>query len=232
MIDKDKLITFLNKSCVEYTMLDFEQTQEECFTAKIQCKLPALGTRLEECQTFLRKFSSFSSTNWIVIGRRPSVQRLELRKLYGCQHSSRNKDEQSSRNLMCLATVDFKVKKINRNTIKNDALLKTGQNVVINFDFNHSHRIQVSSAYGSLRCDTETQETFESYFHQGMTVAVAKRYHEMVLSSAYEGEELVRNLAKAQINPTVRQIQHIYENWRKNTYGGGTENYIVSNLTV
>lgn len=63
--------------------------------------------------------------------------------------------------------------------MKNDELLKIGLNVIINFNFQHMHRIKVASAYSLLRCDHETKKTFTQYFEQGMTPSVAKQYHEL-----------------------------------------------------
>lgn len=101
----------------------------ETFSANIQCKLLALenDSPRDQCKRFIQKFSEFTNTKWIV-KRSPAVQRLEFRKQYGCQHSSFNKKhEKRNRNFQCSATINIKYKK-NRNTIKNDVLLKDGMN--------------------------------------------------------------------------------------------------------
>lgn len=201
----------------------------ETFSANnIQCKLPALenDSSRDQCKRFIQKFSEFTNTNWIV-KRSPAVQRLEFRKQYGCQHSSFNKKhEKRNRNFQCSATINIKFKKNNRNTIKNDVLLKDGMNVIIEINFNHSHRIHVASAYKFLRCDPDVQKQFEMYFEQGMTPTIAQQYHEInILDSADD-----QVLANAQKNPTNRKIRYLYDKWRKINLGGRSDRDVVTVL--
>lgn len=236
MYNVEKLEQFLKSVCEDFRVIQHQNINEEAFSAKVQCKLQPCECRLAECRIFMQKFSLFSSTNWIVQSR-PLAKRLEYRKLYICQHASLHKsnkkregeDSEKLRNMKCCASVDFKIKKINKNTIKNDKLLKIGLNVIINFNFQHTHRIKVASAYSLLRCDHETKKTFTQYFEQGMTPSVAKQYHELNMIEL-EGTESVINLANAQINPTMRQIRYIYDLWRQSNFGTRDESNVLSVL--
>lgn len=62
----------------------------------------------------------------------------------------------------------------------------------------------------------DVRETFLRYFSEGMTNATARNYHEMMLETRYEAEssKLPFVLANAQLNPTERQVKHLYEKWR------------------
>jgi len=50
-----------------------------------------------------------------------------------------------------------------------------------------------------------------------MTPSAAKSYHEVQLTASneeYDEMEFIKLLANAQVNPTERQMQYMYENWR------------------
>lgn len=78
------------------------------------------------------------STNWIVRYTYPSAKRYGYRKIFKCQHNSFDKVKERKRedfrtsDTQCNATIGIVLKKVNRNAIKNDELLKIGFNVCIN----------------------------------------------------------------------------------------------------
>ncbi|XP_031327708.1 uncharacterized protein LOC116158967 [Photinus pyralis] len=53
-----------------------------------------------------------------------------------------------------------------------------------------------------------------------MTPAVAKNFHEISLENGNEESEIAKILANAQVNPTERQIKHLYSKWRRANFGG------------
>lgn len=89
------------------------------------------------CDRWIAEFSTKTCTNWIVRYTYPSAKRYIYRKIFKCQHNSFDKVKDRKRNDFrmrdkeCNATIDIVFKKINRNTIKNDELLKSGFNVCI-----------------------------------------------------------------------------------------------------
>lgn len=61
----------------------------------------------------------------------------------------------------------------------------------------------------------ETKTAFLKYFHQGLTPAAAKIYHETCLiASASEEEDVTKMLADGHINPLDRSIYYLYDMWR------------------
>lgn len=60
----------------------------------------------------------------------------------------------------------------------------------------------------------ETQEIFFKYFDDGMTPSTAREFHEIKLENETDENEIPVVLANAQINPTGRQIKHLYCKWR------------------
>jgi len=63
-------------------------------------------------------------------------KRFLFKKIYNCQHNEKNKSKSlemktRNRNLKCDATITILVKKITKDTIKNDNLLKYGLNTEI-----------------------------------------------------------------------------------------------------
>lgn len=91
----------------------------------------------EWCNHWIDRYSTITKTNWIVRYTFPNLQKYEYKKIFKCHHSSFNKvdcnkrSESRVRNRNCNATISFLMKKINKNTIKNDHLLKKGLNIVI-----------------------------------------------------------------------------------------------------
>ena len=238
MATEEGLKNMLSPLCEDLHMLHVNLSGAEQFLIKIQCKLPEDGDFDDKCSNWLQKFSRLTSTNWITSRRFPNASRYEFRKLFACHHSKVNKtvirkrQDSRIRNKNCAATIDFIFKKINRNTIKNDILLKQGINVVIKINFNHSHKVNVAEALGYLRVSESTKAIFESYFVSGMSPSASRIYHEMKLIESEEDSKLisVRVLANAQENPTERQIKYLYDKWRVNQYGNREESSVLEIL--
>lgn len=91
----------------------------------------------EWCNNWINKYSAITQTNWIVRYTFPNPQKYQYKKVFKCHHSSFNKvqcnkrSESRVRNRNCGATISFLLKKINKNTIKNDHFLKEGLYIVI-----------------------------------------------------------------------------------------------------
>lgn len=242
-MDESTLKCLLRRLCEYVNFLEITVDNNEQFSSLVQCKLLGEDTMDEKCDNWVKDFSYSTNTNWITLRRYPNASRYEFRKLYVCQHSSVNKvairKRQSckNRNKSCKAQIDFKFKKINRNTIKNDVLLKNGINVVIKIKFEHSHKVNVAEAFGYLRVNKTVQDIFELYFASGMTPSAARIYHEMkIIESDTEGIQVEQNvntaylLANARENPTERQIKHLYDKWRFSQYGSREEKTMLEVL--
>jgi hypothetical protein len=227
---KLKFHCLMGKICDEFILSDFTAMGNQNFTAKVYCKLEGGGCEDDydsKCAYFIEKFSRETWTNWIVYRRHGYLKRSFFRKSYKCQHSAVNKvkGKGTLMNTRCRAVIDFKFKKVNRNTVKNDPNLKSGLNCVIDCRFEHNHSILAAEFLGHLRCSNETIELFRSYFNSGMTPAVAKKYHEKKL---IEGTEEENVLANTQLNPTLRQVIYLFDNWRtgKNSTSGTMKNKV------
>jgi len=69
----------------------------------------------------------------------------------------------------------------------------------------------VAEAYSYLRMTKKVETKFIGYFEEGMGPAAAKTFHEVLLLEIPNFQEA---LANAKLNPTDRQIKHLYNKWR------------------
>lgn len=123
-------------------LVEFRQdsNNKEFFHATLQCSIIESATSQLACQQWMASFSEATHTNWIIRRTCPNPQKHDYRITYDCQHSAFNKlknkkRSERDRDKSCGATVKIVVKKINRNTIRNDPLLKRGLNLVITVSF-------------------------------------------------------------------------------------------------
>lgn len=232
MITKKVLKSFLEEISTGAKFQTFDFESAERFTVLIKCQVEENQTPefYGQCASeWINKFSKFTSTTWIVRQCFRKLKRLLYRKIYVCHRSSFNKSikpDFATRNQECKAKVEFRMKFINRNTIKNDPLLKEGLNLTISIDFTHSHKVHAPEAFMLLKSTSETDEAFLEYFDNGCSALAAKKYHELVLMDKY-GEECSDVLSNATINPTLRHVTHIYSK-KKKEFGG--HEYIFAEL--
>lgn len=232
MITKKVLKSFLEDICqgAKFQTLQFESAER--FTILIKCQVEENQTPefySQYANEWIQKFSKFTSTTWIVRQCFRKLKRLLYRKIYVCHRSSFNKSikpDFATRNQECKAKVEFRMKFINRNTIKNDPLLKEGLNLTISIDFTHSHKVHAPEAFMLLKSTSETDEAFLEYLDNGCSALAAKKYHELVLLDKY-GEQCSDVLSNANINPTLRHVTHLYTK-KKKEFGG--HEYIFAEL--
>lgn len=225
------LSDFLHEFCGDHIISKFDCETQNIFYLDIICKIK--DSYEDDYNKFsvewLMKFSLLTRTNWIVRYTYPNIKRLAFRKTFVCQHASHNKTANEtkcrSRNKFCTAKVDFRAKKINRFTQKNDANLKRGLNVTINVSFNHSHLIEVAEAFSYLRCEPNIELDFQTYFESGMTPSAAKTYHEMKLMEKY-GANSFTYLANGHLNPIDNHVYYLFQKWRTSRYGDRAEQNI------
>lgn len=119
-------------------------------------------------------------------------------------------------------TIDIKIKKVNRGTIKNDKyFLKRSKPLAAVITIKNSHNHPTSNNHEALkylRPTAETIEQFIEYFNDGLGPAEAVRLHE---SKMRMQEDSISKLANSSINPTNRQVTHMYDGWRDKQYGKG-----------
>ncbi|KAM7294546.1 hypothetical protein ISCGN_024052 [Ixodes scapularis] len=144
---------------------------------------------------------------------------MVFHKVWRCQHHKRNKVS-DRRNAACMARLDVKLKKLTKDTRKNDAYLRRDVPLVavIRIDSRHTHSTQSADALRLLRGTSTTKETFLRYFSDGMTVCEARRLHESKLCLEDGGPVLLANGA---LNPTTRTAQHWHSVWSTTCFGGG-----------
>lgn len=200
----------------------------EDFSAIVRCKIPdtnrdpPITDYTNFIDSFIRKFSTITKSNWIVRKTFPNLKRLIYRKVYTCQHSSFNKknsdklQRKSKRNLNCTANIDITIRKINKNTCRNSVFLRQGYNIIINIYHKHSHLVQIADSFSLLKCEPKLNADFVEYFENGMTPATARLFHETNLMENNSIHDISEVLSNAQVNPTARHVQYIYDKWRKN----------------
>lgn len=134
--------------------------------------------------------------------------------------SKKNKTNDSKRNQCCELTIDIKIKKVNKDTIKNDKkYLKRDVPLpaIITIRNSHNHETKMNyEALGYLRPTEKTKETFKDYFNNGMGPGEAKRLHEAKLLMKDDGEVLIANTS---INPTRREVTYLYDLRRESLFG-------------
>ena len=206
----------------KFKIIHFEAQSNDKYNCKVRCALSCDGDYDEKCNGFVEKFSEATNTNWIMMKRFPRATRYEFRKVYVCQLSERNKTKNKkkgeTRNFLCQAKINIKYLKVSKNTLKSSLLLRSGLNVLIEINFNHTHRVNVAQALKLLRCSESTKQQFFSYFEAGMTAAAAKSYNEIAILENCEKDAYI-TLANAQKNPCDRQVTYLYEQWRLRSYG-------------
>ncbi|KAE8742232.1 hypothetical protein FOCC_FOCC012247, partial [Frankliniella occidentalis] len=135
--------------------------------------------------------------------------------------SSKNKKDGSQRNRKRPFMVDILIKKLTKNTRKNDSYLKkpTPLQGKITITGQHNHQTDNFQALKFLRIAPETKEQFLEYFSNGYSVANALLAHEaqLVLNSPDESAEFVR--CNAALNPLPRSVHYLHNKWLKSTYG-------------
>ena len=227
MIDKAGLEAFVTEHCGLIEKLDFESNEK--YFLQLRLKADQNGKQEQYAKfinEFVKKFTYFTKTNWIVRKSYPSLKRILFRKTYTCQHSSFNKrSDKSSRGQNCKAKIDFVIKKVNKDTIRNDKLLSQGYNVLVNITFEHSHRIYVAEALNLLKCSQETEETFKSYFDSGMTPCAAINYNELNILDSFQNTAVngIEMLSNSQINPSENHVYYMFNKWRAEKYGDRNE---------
>lgn len=143
--------------------------------------------------------------------------RMVCHKVWVCQHNDRNKVAQD-RNMHCPAAIDIKIKKVNRNTKRNDPFLcrEVPLQAVIKLVAQHNHSTQSADALRRLRSSKETHAAFQKYFETGMTPSEAIRHHQEQLSARSDG---IAALANGMLNPNARSVYRWHHSWRENKYG-------------
>lgn len=138
--------------------------------------------------------------------------------MFQCQFSHKNKSAGSRRCTSCTATINIKVKKVNKDTKKNDPYLKRSPplQAVITMKTNHNHYMHSFDAMKFLRATKETRAKFRKYFEDGNGVAASMRIHE---TSIEVEENAAIILGNAALNPNLTTVQHWYRVWREQHYG-------------
>nr|CAD7460604.1 unnamed protein product [Timema tahoe] len=148
-----------------------------------------------------------------------------LKKSWSCQHSKKNKTElgeekyYTGRNTCCKAKIQIKIKKVNRNTKKNDHFLRREVPLpaVITICSDHNHSTECVDALRLLRPTDEAKQRYMGYFDSGMSPSEARQLHR---SKILVGDEPYITLANGSKNPPpVRTIYAWHKQWRKLNYG-------------
>ncbi|KAH9367268.1 hypothetical protein HPB48_013609 [Haemaphysalis longicornis] len=166
-------------------------------------------------EQWVKSYSAETNTTWIVGDAKTGCSRMVFHKVWRCQHHHRNKLD-TKRNTHCPAKIDIKIKKVNRNTKKNDRFLCGTDPLpaVIKLTSLHNHTTESADALKLLRPSEETKAQFFSYFEGGKTPAAAIRHHEGKLD-----EQGHASLANAKMNPLQRTVYYWHDQWRQTKFG-------------
>lgn len=116
--------------------------------------------------------------------------------------------------------IDILVKKVTKDTKKNDPFLKRDPPLQgkITISGHHSHPVDNFQAFKLLRISEETKKLFLEYFNNGYGVANALHAHEaQLVLKCSDDAEIVRN--NASLNPLPRTIYYLHRLWLESTYG-------------
>lgn len=140
------------------------------------------------------------------------------RKTWCCHFNKKNKTEGSKRCTDCTATVDIKIKKLNRDTIKNDKFLAHDPplQAVITVKSKHNHNNYSFDAMKFLRATKAVREEYIGYFEMGHGVAASIALHEAKLELSEDGDVL---LGASCHNPLPTTVAHWYRLWKEKNYG-------------
>ncbi|KAH7985088.1 hypothetical protein HPB51_026881 [Rhipicephalus microplus] len=162
-----------------------------------------------------------TNTSWVVDFVKPTAkcERMVFHKVWRCKEAKREKScgEAAAH---CPAKIDLKIKKVNRNTKRNDAFLRGEKPlpavIKLFHHKNHSHSTAAADALSRLTPTMQTGETFLAYFDSGMSPAEATRLHESKLLVQEDGYALVANSA---VNPLPPAIYYWHRLCREKNFG-------------
>ncbi|XP_052757649.1 uncharacterized protein LOC128202219 isoform X2 [Galleria mellonella] len=217
MFTSQELKKFLEQISENAKFVKYDFVSAEKFT--IQLRSTVVTDQSQEYYNqyvgkWIQKFSDYTATNWIVRNSFPKVKRMLFRKVFTCHRSGYNKSKSADRtlNVECKAKIDFKMKFINRNTIRNDAYLKDNLNMCIFINFVHSHKVRGRESYNLLKSSSDTDRIFYELFDDGYTPTMAKMYHELTLIDRHgHGSEV---LMAASINPSMHHVHYVHKKWK------------------
>lgn len=131
-----KDIFAFDNSCI-VVEFNSEEHNLEKFTALVRSKFED-NNFSKGVDSWISDFSEATFSNWVVWKTFPHPIRYIYKKILKCQHSCLNKSKaplatgkSRQRNLNCNASITIIVKKITKDTIKNDQYLKQGLNVEV-----------------------------------------------------------------------------------------------------
>ncbi|XP_075725319.1 uncharacterized protein LOC142767471 isoform X1 [Rhipicephalus microplus] len=162
-----------------------------------------------------------TNTSWVVDFVKPTAkcERMVFHKVWRCKEAKREKScgEAAAH---CPAKIDLQIKKVNRNTKRNDAFLRGEKPlpavIKLFHHKNHSHSTAAADALSRLTPTMQTRETFLAYFDSGMSPAEATRLHESKLLVQEDGYALVANSA---VNPLPPAIYYRHRLCREKNFG-------------
>jgi hypothetical protein len=232
MFSKQDLKNYLEEISESAQFIKFNFVSTEKFIVQLKCTVASdesANYYNNYVLEWIKKFSTFTATTWIVRNSFPRLKRLLYRKLYICHRSSFNKKKLTTSDTLnqeCRAKIDFKMKFINRNTMKNDPYLKEGLNLTITIEFLHTHKIRTAEALNLLKSTPDTDDVFYNYLSTGYTPTAAKAYHELILTDRYG--DTSEYLLKGNINPTMRHILYLHRKVKSNTENPPFEQLMTS----
>ena len=108
----------------------------------------------------------------------------------------------------CEASVDITVKKVNRNTKRNDDYLSQSPPLaaVIKLNLQHNHSTESADALRYLKLSPQVAFEFEEYFNSGLGPGEAARLHEDKILACHDSHQMLDDASQ---NPSRRTVYYI-----------------------
>lgn len=207
-----RVVSFTKTTCDEFV---------DKYAAPACCGTILLKTdKVEDLQAWLQEFSEFTNTNYISTCQKTvsTGKKYSFSNRYICQLASKNKISTSKRNLNCTASVHLKVKKMPKRPTTTD--YADGYLGIVEINWNHNHLITNMNSLSHLRIADVVKQRAEALFQSGIGVGAVKQ----IIADSIEEDELQTEgfackFYSHQLNPSLRQLYHIYHLWRAEHYG-------------
>ncbi|XP_075524796.1 uncharacterized protein LOC142557087 [Dermacentor variabilis] len=174
----------------------------------------------ETAGEWVKRYSAATLTQWCVysVSKEEKCQKMVYHKTWRCHLHGRKKVSTG-----CTAMIDVKIKKVNRNTKKNDKYLRWDPPLcaVVRLAQQHNHPVESADALRLLRCNDETRALFYGYFSEGLSPLEAMRLHEGLLAA--ECPEYLVHLTSGASNPKARTVYYLYKKWQQEHHGAVIE---------
>ncbi|KAJ8927220.1 hypothetical protein NQ314_020342 [Rhamnusium bicolor] len=174
---------------------------------------------MEEIEKWIKEFGAKTCTHWNVRSSNPNGVKI---KKFVCHHSSfmkvKGADNKrgNTKNAACRAAILIQVKKNSPRTRYNDSYIKRDLCGIISIGNIHTHTLKTAETLRFLPTNSIIRNNFFEYFDDGMGIAESHKHHLHTLDLMDNYNE---NVARGDINPSLRTIRYWHDQWRSLHFG-------------